>query len=186
MRVLCCIVLLFGAALAWAAPAQAQLPPAQRIPQMLAALKAAPDEAAAAALEQALEQAWAQAGSPAVTLLMARGIREADADDNTDALEDFNDALALDPKLAEAWNRMALVHLHMGDDKAAVADLGHVLQLEPRHFPALQELSRIAQSHGDWKSAYAAWQHAMAIDPKTPGGAARLRDLRRHALGEET
>lgn len=153
---------------------------------MLAALKAAPDEAAAAALEAALEQAWAQAGSPAVTLLMARGIREADAGDNADALEDFNDALTLDPKLAEAWNRIALVHIHMGDLKAAIADLGHVLQIEPQHFPALQELSRIAQSRGDWKSAYEAWQRAMAIDPKTPGGGARLRDLRRHAFGEET
>jgi tetratricopeptide (TPR) repeat protein len=169
-----------------ASPARAQSPSASKIPQLLAALKAAPDEAAAAALEGALEQAWAQAGSPAVTLLMARGIREADAADNVDALEDFNDALDLDPKLAEAWNRIALVHIHMGNLKAAIADLGHALQIEPRHFPALQELSRIAQSRGDWKSAYEAWRRAMTIDPKTPGGAARLRDLRRHAFGEET
>ena len=33
--------------------------------------------------------------------------------------------------------------------------------------------------------AYVAWQKVMEFDPKTPGGEERLKDLRRHALGEE-
>ena len=43
----------------------------------------------------------------------------------------------------------------------------------------------IAEARKDWKGAYEAWQKLMEIDPKTPGGEERLKDLRRHALGEE-
>jgi tetratricopeptide (TPR) repeat protein len=172
--------------LLFAVPALAQKPAAPSVDQMLSALKGVPDEAQAAMLEMQIEHAWATAGSPAVTLLMSRGIREAEAGSDKDALEDFDSALDLDPKLAEAWNRKALVHVHMGDLNAAIADLGHVLELEPRHFAALQELSRIAESRNNWKAAYEAWQKVMQIDPKTPGGAARLNDLRRRALGQET
>jgi hypothetical protein len=31
-----------------------------------------------------------------------------------------------------------------------------------------------------------AWQKVIELDPKTPGGEARLNDLRRRALGEAT
>ncbi len=44
----------------------------------------------------------------------------------------------------------------------------------------------LSEARKDWKGAYtAAWQKVLEIDPKTPGGNDRLKDLRRHALGEE-
>ena len=59
----------------------------------------------AGVLEKRIEHAWLNAGSPAVTLLMSRGLREAAAGAHADAIDDFDAALALDPKLAEAWRQ---------------------------------------------------------------------------------
>ena len=67
----------------------------------------------------------------------------------------------------------------------AIADLRATLQHEPRSFSAFQTLSAIAESRKDWKGAYESWQKVLEIDPKTPHGQERLKDLRRHALGEE-
>ena len=63
--------------------------------------------------------------------------------------------------------------------------LEETVRLEPRDFSAFHTLADIATAREDWKGAYAAWQKVMEIDPKTPGGEERLKDLRRHALGEE-
>ncbi len=57
------------------------------------------------------------------------------------------------------------------------------MKREPRQFRALQDLSGIAEQRGDWKGAYAAWTRALELDPKTPGGADRLKDLKRRAFG---
>ena len=72
-----------------------------------------------------------------------------------------------------------------GDTPGAIADIQATLQHEPRSFAAFQTLAAIAEARKDWKGAYEAWQKVMEIDPKTPGGEERLKDLRRHALGEE-
>ncbi len=153
--------------------------------RLLTALKSAPNEAAAAPLESQIRQLWLNAGTPAVTLLMSRGLREMKADANQDAIEDFTDALVLDPNLAEAYHQRAIARFAAGDVPGAIADIQATLQREPRSFAAFQTLSQIAEARKDWKGAYEAWQKVLEIDPKTPGGDDRLKDLKRRALGEE-
>jgi predicted TPR repeat methyltransferase len=91
----------------------------------------------------------------------------------------------MDPDLIEAWRGRATARLHSGDATGAIRDLQEVIKREPRDFAAWQELSRIAESRSDWHAAYAAWQKLLEIDPKTPGGQDRLKELRRHAIGED-
>lgn len=154
--------------------------------RLLSALRSAPNEQAAAPLEVQIKELWITAGTPAVTLLMSRGLRELKADANQDAIEDFTDAITLDPDLAEAYHQRAIARFAAGDTPGAINDIQATLQHEPRSFAALQTLSAIAEAQKDWKGAYAAWRKVMEIDPKTPGGETRLKDLRRRALGEET
>lgn len=174
-----------------ALPALAQSPAPQNaekramLDRLLTALKSAPNEAAAAPLESQIRQLWLNAGTPAVTLLMSRGLREMKADANQDAIEDFTDALVLDPNLAEAYHQRAIARFAAGDVPGAIADIQATLQREPRSFAAFQTLSQIAEARKDWKGAYEAWQKVLEIDPKTPGGDDRLKDLKRRALGEE-
>lgn len=154
--------------------------------KLLDALKDAPSEEAAAPLETQIRQLWASAGTPAVTLLMSRGLRELHAGAMTDAIEDFGDAITLDPTLAEAYRQRAVARYQAGDTSGTIADLQATVQREPRDFAAFETLSHIAEAREDWKNAYAAWQKVMEIDPKTPGGEDRLNELKRKAFGEET
>lgn len=154
--------------------------------RLLAALHSAPTEEAAAPLEERIKEMWINQGSPAVTLLMARGLREMKADATNDAIEDFSDAITLDPNLAEAYHQRAIARFVAGDTNGAIADIQATLQHEPRSFAAFQTLTDISVARKDWKGAYDAWQKVLQIDPKTPGGEERLKDLRRRALGEET
>jgi tetratricopeptide (TPR) repeat protein len=153
---------------------------------MLDALKAAPDEQSAARLEGQLEQTWLRAGSPAVTLLMSRGLRSLQAGQDNEAVGSFSDAIVLQPNVAEAWHQRALARYHAGDVNGAIHDLEETVRLEPRDFAAFRTLTDIAAGREDWKGAYAAWQKVMELDPKTPNGEERLRLLKRRAVGEDT
>ena len=183
--------ILLAALLLAAVPASAQnaaAPGNERraaLDKLLGALKSAPSEEIAGPLEQQIKQLWLNSGTPAVTLLMSRGLREMKADANQDAIEDFSAAITLDPSLAEAYHQRAVARLASGDTPGAIADIQATLQREPRSFAAFETLAEIAEARKDWKSAYAAWQKLLEIDPKAPGGQERLKDLRRHALGEE-
>jgi tetratricopeptide (TPR) repeat protein len=152
---------------------------------LLDALKQAPDETMALHLEARLRQMWLEAGTPAVTLLMGRGLREIEAGQNDDAIDVFTDAITLDPNLAAAYHQRALARFHAGDTDGAIRDIEETLKREPRDFAAFRTLSEIAAARGDWKGAYAAWAKLLEIDPKTDGGEARLQDLKRRAFGEE-
>ena len=153
--------------------------------RLLTALKSAPSEVAAAPLEQQIRQIWLNAGTPAVTLLMSRGLRDMKAGANQDAIEDFSAAITLDPNVAEAYHQRAMARFASGDTPGALADLQATLRHEPRNFAAWQSLAAIAESRKDWKRAYEAWKKVLEIDPKTQGGEDRLKDLKRRALGEE-
>ena len=87
--------------------------------------------------------------------------------------------------MAEAYHQRAIARFAAGDAQGAIADIQATLQREPRSFAAFETLAAIAESRKDWKGAYAAWQKVLEIAPKTPHGQDRLKDLRRHALGEE-
>lgn len=173
-----------------AGPASAQAPPGQPAPKvavenLLAALKAAPTEASAAALEAQIRTLWGDAATPAVKLLLARGARELSEGAPGDALDSFDAALDLSPDLLEGWRGRAQARRALGDYVGAVRDIEELLRREPRSFVAFQELSRIAEVRRDWRGALAAWEKVLELSPRTPGGQERLRDLRRRALGEE-
>lgn len=174
--------------LALGSPVAAQSPTEKRaaIDRMLDALRDAPNEQTAAGLEGQLEQVWLRAGSPAVTLLISRGLRALQAGQDDEATQSFSDALTLQPDVAEAWHQRALARYHAGDVNGAIRDLQETVRLEPRNFSAFRTLTEIATAREDWKGAYAAWQKVMELDPKTPGGEDRLRLLKRKAVGEET
>jgi tetratricopeptide (TPR) repeat protein len=153
---------------------------------LLDALKAAPDEQSAAALEQQIQTAWLRKGSAAVTLLISRGLRQLNAKDYEEAEASFSDAIVLQPDLAAAFHQRALARYQQGDFGGAVRDLQETIRLEPRDFAAFRTLTDIAAARDDWKGAYSAWQKVMELDPKTRGGTERLRELKKKVVGEDT
>lgn len=153
--------------------------------RLLDALPAAPDEVAAQALEARLRSLWAQGASPAVTLLLRRGLRNLQSEAPADAVEDFDAALTLQPGHAESWLLRAQALAATGDMQAALRDLRQVLVLEPRHFLALALLSTYQEQLGDHAAALRSMEEAMSIHPRLQGGAERLRRLKARVTGED-
>ncbi len=167
--------------------ATAQTPAEKRsaITQMLDALKAAPTEEAAGMIEGRLRRLQIEASTPAVTLLMARGLRDMTAGQFDDAIEVFTDAITLDPAHAEAWQQRAVAKYRAGDTMGAIRDLDETLRREPRSLSAFRTLTEIAAGREDWQAAMRAWEKVLEIAPKLPGGDERLKDLRKKALGQD-
>ena len=153
--------------------------------KLLDALQTAPNEQVAAGLEDKIRQSWLQSSTPAVTLLMSRGLREMQGNAPAEAESMFSDALILDPTMAEAWHQRGVARFQAGNLPAALRDIQQALKLEPRHFGAWRSLVRIAEAREDWKGAHDAWKHLLDIDPRTPKGQERLKDLKRKAFGED-
>jgi tetratricopeptide (TPR) repeat protein len=132
---------------------------------LFAALKIAPDDASAKAIEDRIWALWLVSGSDTCTLLMTR-VKEATDDKNLDlAIRLLDAVVALKPDYVEAWNRRATVYYLKQDYGHALADLRQVLAREPRHFGALSGLGLILQDIGDDKHALEAYRKALAIDP---------------------
>jgi tetratricopeptide (TPR) repeat protein len=150
------------------------------------ALKGAPDEGGAGLVEGRIRMLWAQTVTPAVALLLRRGLRNLEAQLPGEALEDFDAAITLGPEVPEAWHLRAQALHRAGDPAAAARDLQEVLRLEPRHWAALLSLSALQEERGDAAAALRSLNAALAINPKLRGGEGRLRELRRKAEGDDT
>jgi tetratricopeptide (TPR) repeat protein len=186
----------FALLLLLAAPALAQAPaPAAprgaearraELDRAFSALKDAPDAEGAALVEGRIRQLWAQAMPPTVTLLLNRGVRNLQAGQPGDALEDFDAAITLGPEIPEAWHLRAQAEARLGDLEAAARDLQETLRLEPRHWIALLTWSSLQQGAGDEAGALRSLDAALAINPKMQGGEQRREELRRKVEGQAT
>ena len=158
---------LFAAALAvaFAAPAAAapddwvhppkKLPHAQRgdsprnLDFLFGALKVAPDEATAKAIEDRIWAQWATSRSDTATILMSRVQAAIEAKDLDLAIKLLDAVVKIKPKYVESWNRRATIYYMKKDYGHALADIREVLRREPRHFGALSGLGLIMQDIGD-------------------------------------
>jgi len=129
------------------------------------ALKIAPDEASAKAIEERIWAVWAVSGSDTCNLLMSRVKAASDDKDFDLAIKLLNAIVAINPGYVEAWNERATIYFLKDDIAHALADLREVLTREPRHFGALAGLGLILQELGDDKHALEAYRRALAIDP---------------------
>lgn len=182
MRLIVLLLLLCGSALAQPAPPT----PTKSLNTLLDALHAAPSPGVAQAIEAQLQEAWLNAGTPAVRLLMSRGLRELKADNYKEAVQAFSDVVTLDPNSAEGYRQLALARYAAGDPRGAIEDLARAVQHEPRDFLAYKTLADISEQRQDWKGAYEAWQKVLTLDPNTPDAQERLKRLQVKALGQET
>jgi tetratricopeptide (TPR) repeat protein len=132
---------------------------------LFGALKVAPDEASAKAIEDRIWAAWIVSGSDTCDLLMNRVKEATDEKDYDLAIKLLDAIIAIKPDYIEAWNRRATVFYLKQDYGQALADIREVLAREPRHFGALAGLGMILQDMGDDKHALEAFRRALAIDP---------------------
>ena len=129
------------------------------------ALKIAPDEDSAKAIEERIWMVWAVSTSDTCNLLMSRVKVASDGKDYDLAIKLLSAVIAINPNYVEAWNERATIYYQKDDIAHAVADIREVLVREPRHFGALAGLGLILQEIGDDRHALEAYRKALAIDP---------------------
>ncbi|GAA3848326.1 tetratricopeptide repeat protein [[Pseudomonas] carboxydohydrogena] len=175
--------LVFAALLAFAPPAaHADSPSKQKLPQapkqlpsvqshgksldfLFDALKAAPDEDSARAVEARIWAIWMKTPSDTVALLMSRASIALENNESDVALKLLDAIIKLRPDYTEAWNRRATLYYKKNDYTRAMEDIEEVLRREPRHFGALAGLGVILEEIGDDKHALEVFRRALAINP---------------------
>ena len=152
---------------------------------LFSALKIAPDESSAKAIEEHIWAVWVISGSDTCDLLMSR-VKDATEEKNYDlALKLLDAVIAIKPDYVEAWNERATVYYLKEDYPRSIADIAEVLAREPRHFGALSGLGLMLQEIGDDKDALDAYRRALAIDPHLDNIADTIKSLRDKVEGRE-
>jgi tetratricopeptide (TPR) repeat protein len=140
---------------------------------LFGALKAAPDAAAAKAVEERIWAVWIISPSDTANLLMARAKTAVDGKDLDLAIRLLDAIIVIKPDYVEAWNRRATLHYLRKDYDRSLADIRQILAREPRHFGALAGLGLIMQDLGDDKRALDIYRRALDVHPYLP----RIPDL---------
>lgn len=140
---------------------------------LFGALKVAPDETSAKAIEQRIWALWVVSPSDTANLLMTRVRTAIEAKDTDLAIKLLDGIVRIKPDYIEAWNRRATLYYGKKDYAHSLADIREVLKREPRHFGALMGLGMILQDVGDDKQALEVYRRALAVYPKLP----RIPDL---------
>jgi tetratricopeptide (TPR) repeat protein len=155
----------------WIEP-PAQLPHAGRgdrtrnLDFLFGALKVAPDDTIAKAIEERIWAQWVVSRSDTANLLMTRVKTAMEAHEMDLALELLNSIVKIKPDYIEGWNRRATLYYTKQDYGRALADIREVLKREPRHFGALSGLGLILQDIGDDKQALEVYRRALAVYPR--------------------
>jgi tetratricopeptide (TPR) repeat protein len=140
--------------------------PAHNLDFLFGALKVAPDDVTAKAVEERIWALWSASHSDTTTLLMSRIQTAIEQKDLDLAIKLLDGVIKIKPNYVEAWNRRATIYYMKKDYGRALADIREVLRREPRHFGALSGLGLIMQDIGDDKQALEVYRRALAVYPR--------------------
>ena len=115
--------------------------------------------------EQAVWGIWMRTDDPAADPMFQTGIQLLIEEKPTQALEKFNQVIALKPEFAEVWNRRGDTYQFMGDEERALADYEHVMRLNPYHFGTLESCGQIWLERGNYRKAAEYFRQALEINP---------------------
>jgi tetratricopeptide (TPR) repeat protein len=140
--------------------------PTRNLDFLFEALKIAPDDTSAKAIEERIWALWVVSRSDTANLLMTRVKSAVGAKDLDLAIKLLDAIVEIKPDYVEAWNRRATIYYLKKDYANSLADIRQVLQREPRHFGALSGLGLIMQEIGDDKRALEVYRRALAVHPR--------------------
>ena len=140
--------------------------PTRNLDFLFEALKVAPDDTSAKAIEQRIWSLWVISRSDTANLLMTRVETAVEAKDLDLAIKLLDSIVIIRPDYIEAWNRRATIYYLKKDFGNSLADIRQVLQREPRHFGALSGLGLIMQEIGDDKRALEVYRRALDVYPR--------------------
>ena len=159
--------------------------PTRNLDFLFEALKIAPDDATAKAIEQRIWALWFVSKSDTANLLMTRVRTAVEAKDLDLALKLLNSLIKIRPDYVEAWNRRATIYFMKNEYGKSIADIREVLRREPRHFGALAGLGLILQEIGDDKHALEVFRRAVDLYPRIDRIPDLVKTLREKVEGRD-
>jgi lipoprotein NlpI len=81
-------------------------------------------------------------------------------------MADYDQAIALDPKYAKAYNNRGYAYITKGDLDRAMADYDQAIALDPKSAYAYNGRGNAYATEGDFDHAIADYNQAIALDPK--------------------
>jgi serine/threonine protein kinase/lipoprotein NlpI len=97
------------------------------------------------------------------------GRQKAKQQDHQGAIADFDNAIKLNTKFAEAYTYRGISRSALGNDKAAIEDYNRALKFKPYHAHAFLNRGTSRANLGDDQGALADYNKAAQFDPKEPG-----------------
>ncbi len=85
-----------------------------------------------------------------------------------DAIQSYQQAIALDPNQADAWNNIGDVHRHLADQQAAMTAYRQAVLLEPDHSTAWNSLGDIYFDFERDDEAIEAYDRVVELEPDFP------------------
>ncbi len=82
------------------------------------------------------------------------------------AISDFNKALEINPKDAEAYFNRGIVHLEKGRYEQAISDYTKALEIDPRNAKVYLKRGNAYEGEGKYKQAIFDYTKALEIDPR--------------------
>ena len=98
-----------------------------------------------------------------------RGSRYHDAGAYTEAVAEYTQAIALDPKNAAAYNNRGIAYRNLGKYAEAIADYDQAIALDPQDAVAYSNRGIAYRNLGKYAEAIADYTQAIALDPKNAG-----------------
>jgi Tfp pilus assembly protein PilF len=176
-----CIVAAGLAAVGYSLPARAD---AERLADLMGQLRTADNPRAADLILREITAEWSRSGSPAIDLLLKRGVDAAEAGDYHAAVEHLTAAIDHAPDFAEAYHERATAYYLAGDVGPALDDLRQTLVLNPDHFVAMQGVAVIMMEMGDKQRALDAFRLILGLNPQDPELPRVIGQLERELAGQ--
>ncbi len=95
-----------------------------------------------------------------------RGLERQKRGDFAGAIVDYTQALALEPKNAQAYNNRGEARRHRGDVAGAIADFTRALEIDPKHANPYYNRGIARKQQGDLEGAIADYTRALELNPK--------------------
>jgi tetratricopeptide (TPR) repeat protein len=100
------------------------------------------------------------------------------------AIADYDQAISLNPKYAEAYDRRGKGRYRLGDKQGAITDFTQTISLNPKYAEAYNNRGLARSGLGDRQGAIADYDKAISLDP-TLAAAYHNRGLSRSDLGDK-
>lgn len=149
-----------------------------RLEALFTTLQETGDPSAAGKAMAEIWEIWFDAGDERVNQFMSQGRSAMAGSQFARALANFDQAIAIDPEYAEAWNQRATLYYFIGNLEASIHDAEQTLVFEPRHFGALSGLGLIHARAGELETAITWFERAIEVNPHARNARTNFEGLR--------